>query len=389
MATYLGTPGPGSALPRERLAGGLAFLGLIASCGGGGEEPREPVAGVEVAPAAVTLSPGQGTQFSATLRDAQGNVLTGRSVTWTSGNTAVAELSSAGAALAVAEGSTTVTATSEGVSGDATITVGPAGGGSNFALRFYANVLSGQGRVTIPLDNPHRPVDIGDGDMTIEFWLRGRLQDNTEGLVPCGAFTDAWIEGNIVLDRDRFTQPRDYGLALLAGRVAFGVRNAADESWTICGATSVLNDQWHHIAVTRRASTGALALFVDGALDARATGPTGPISYPDGVVGSPADPLLVLGAEKHDVGFEYPGFNGFLDELRLSTSVRYSAPFTRPTRRFIPDGFTAALYHFDEGAGTTLGDASGAPGGPSTGTLVVGGSPTGPSWVPSTAPTGD
>jgi hypothetical protein len=361
----------------------------MASCGGGEDGSQEPVASVAVTPTTVTLAPRQSTQFGATLRDAAGATLGGRVVTWTSSDPTVATISSAGAALAVSEGTTTITATSEGVSADAQLTVSPSTGGANFALRFYANVLNGQGRVTIPLDNPPRPVDVGDGDMTIEFWIRGRLQDNTEGLVPCGVFTDAWIEGNIVLDRDRFTQPRDYGLALLAGRVAFGVRTAGDVAWTICGTTGVLNDQWHHVAVTRRAGSGALALYVDGVLDAQADGPTGTISYPDGQTGSPADPLLVLGAEKHDVGTEYPGFNGLLDELRLSTTVRYAAPFARPTRRFIPDGSTAALYHFDEGSGTTLSDVSGAAGGPSSGTLVTGGSPAGPAWVPSTAPTGD
>jgi hypothetical protein len=368
---------------------GLTAAGLMLSCGGGEDGSEEPVASVAVAPTAVTLAPGQTAQFGATLRDAGGNTLSGRAVSWLSSEPAVATVSSTGAALAVSEGITTIRATSEGVSGDARLTVSAASGGSNYALRFYANVLNGLGRVTIPLDNPHRPVDVGDGEMTIEFWLRGRLQDNTEGSVGCGIFTDAWIEGNIVLDRDRFTQPRDYGLALLAGRVAFGVRTASDLAYTMCGAINVLDDQWHHIAVTRRASSGALVLYVDGALDTQADGPSGAISYPDGQTGSPADPLLVLGAEKHDVGPEYPGFHGLLDELRLSTTVRYAAPFIRPTRRFSPDAATAGLYHFDEGAGITLGDASGAAGGPSTGTLRVGGTPAGPTWVLSTAPTGD
>lgn len=267
---------------------------------------------------------------------------------------------------------------------------GPAGAplipSSNFALRFHANVLNDLGRVKIALE--HRSVNVGAGNFTIEFWVRGRLQDNNEPGVPCGAMTDAWIEGNILLDRDRFTRPRDYGLGFLSGRVAFGVRNAGDQSYTLCGTRNILDDQWHHVAVTRNASSGALAIFLDGVLDASASGPSGDVSYPSGFScpgGCGADPFLVIGAEKHDVGPQYPGFNGFLDELRLSTSIRYAGTFAPPSARFATDAETAALYHFDEGSGGVTVDAAGS----SPGEVRVGGSPAGPSWVVSSAPTGN
>lgn len=256
---------------------------------------------------------------------------------------------------------------------------------TNYAMRFYANNFTDLGRVKIPLDNPHRPVDVG-GTFTIEFWIRGRLADNSEGPVPCGSGTDAWIEGNILLDRDRFTAPRDYGLAFLAGRVALGVRNdqgGDGVAYTLCGSTSVLDDQWHHVAITRNGATGALVIYVDGFINATGTGSAGDISYPDGAGGSPNDPYLVIGAEKHDVGPQYPGFNGFIDELRISTVIRYTTSFVPPGGRFTVDANTAALYHFDEGSGTVLVDAVGS----SNGVVRVGGSPAGPVWVPPTAST--
>jgi hypothetical protein len=122
-----------------------------------------------------------------------------------------------------------------------------------------------------------------------------------------------------------------------------------------------------------------------------AGGPGGDISYPDDGVpgnfcGGPctnSDPYLVIGAEKHDVA---PSFRGQVDEVRLSTVVRYPAPFTRPSTRFVPDANTAALYHFDEGILDVIGDS--APGGLSNGVRRFGGTPAGPLWVPSTAPTG-
>jgi uncharacterized protein YjdB len=85
-----------------------------------------PVATVVVAPTSATILPTQTQQFAATTKDAQGGVLTGRLVTWSSSNPAVASVNfSSGVATAVAVGTATITATSEGKSGSATLTVNP------------------------------------------------------------------------------------------------------------------------------------------------------------------------------------------------------------------------------------------------------------------------
>jgi hypothetical protein len=88
-----------------------------------------------------------------------------------------------------------------------------------------------------------------------------------------------------------------------------------------------------------------------------------------------------FGNEKH---FGPEAFAGWLDELRISRVIRCAAPFVPSTAPFATDADTMALYSFDEGAGITLGDRSGAAGGPSDGALRVGGSPTGPLWSPET-----
>ncbi len=63
------------------------------------------------------------TQLTATLKDAVGNALNGRTVTWTSSNTGVATVSATGTVTAVAAGTATITATSEGKSGTAAVTI--------------------------------------------------------------------------------------------------------------------------------------------------------------------------------------------------------------------------------------------------------------------------
>jgi uncharacterized protein YjdB len=82
-----------------------------------------PVATVQVSPSTATVNLGSTQQLSVTVRDAGGNTLTGRTVTWSSSATGVATVSSSGLVTAVASGSATITATSEGKSGTMTVTV--------------------------------------------------------------------------------------------------------------------------------------------------------------------------------------------------------------------------------------------------------------------------
>lgn len=89
---------------------------------------QAPVATVAVTPNPLGMSVGQKTQLTATLRDSIGNTVTGRAVAWTSSNTSVATVSDSGVVTAVAAGTTTITATSEGKSGTTAVTV------SNFAV---------------------------------------------------------------------------------------------------------------------------------------------------------------------------------------------------------------------------------------------------------------
>jgi uncharacterized protein YjdB len=82
-----------------------------------------PVASIALTPRADTLQPGQTVQIVATPKDGSGNNLTGRVVTWSSGNPTAATVSSSGLVTGVAAGLSTITATSEGVNSTADITV--------------------------------------------------------------------------------------------------------------------------------------------------------------------------------------------------------------------------------------------------------------------------
>src|SRR6266566_3302024 len=82
-----------------------------------------PVASVTVSPASASVPVGQAVQLTATPKDASGNPLTGRTVTWTSSNTSAGTVNGSGLVTCVVAGSTTITATSEGKSGTSAVTV--------------------------------------------------------------------------------------------------------------------------------------------------------------------------------------------------------------------------------------------------------------------------
>jgi len=85
-----------------------------------------PVVAVRVSPMSRDLTVGQTAQFTAEPLDAQGAVLTGRAVAWSSSRPNVASVSGNGVVTALSAGSAGITATIEGKSGVAAITVSPA-----------------------------------------------------------------------------------------------------------------------------------------------------------------------------------------------------------------------------------------------------------------------
>ncbi|MEY2953047.1 MAG: hypothetical protein RLZZ401_1134, partial [Pseudomonadota bacterium] len=78
---------------------------------------------IALTPATNTLNPASSFQLSATLKDANGASLTGRSISWASSNTASATVSTSGIVAGVAAGPATITASSEGKSASASVTV--------------------------------------------------------------------------------------------------------------------------------------------------------------------------------------------------------------------------------------------------------------------------
>jgi len=104
---------------------------LAAACGGDSDSPADPGNGGATAPVAtLTVTPltgsvaiGKTTQLAATAKDAAGNVLTGRTIAWTTSGATIATVDGNGLVTGVAAGTTNIVATSEGKTAQAAITV--------------------------------------------------------------------------------------------------------------------------------------------------------------------------------------------------------------------------------------------------------------------------
>lgn len=111
------------------------LLAAVVSCGKGGDvmgPPNDPpddppggaaVESVELAPGSVNVGLGQSAQLTATPRAAGGSALADRTTAWATSDAAIATVSGTGLVTAVALGDVTITATSEGKTGSAAVTV--------------------------------------------------------------------------------------------------------------------------------------------------------------------------------------------------------------------------------------------------------------------------
>jgi len=148
------------------------------------------------------------------------------------------------------------------------------------------------------------------------------------------------------------------------GRLAFAHEVGGIAVQAVVDGTTCDDGNWHHFAGCRSVvgATVTNTVFLDGVLRATASGPSTTIG---------ANATLVLGGTSYVTA----GLVGAVDEVRISSSVRYVANFV-PIRRLSVDATTVALWHLDEGGGTTFADASGNG---HTGTLGVGAG-----WAPDT-----
>jgi hypothetical protein len=162
----------------------------------------------------------------------------------------------------------------------------PAGKLGAKASQFDGN---GDNYITIP--------PLVNNNFTIAFWLK------TTAIGGNGQ----WFNGIGLVDGEVSGIANDFGIALVGNKAAFGVGNPD----TTIVTTSAINDgSWHHITATRDANSGAMRLYLDGVLQASATGPTGIKNAPQN---------LRIGALQTLVGGSF--LTGAIDDVQIFNRV--------------------------------------------------------------------
>lgn len=126
-----------------------------------------------------------------------------------------------------------------------------------------------------------------------------------------------WYNGLGILDGEVVGSAADWGCSVLNSKFAVGI-GAPDT--TFSGTVSINDGLWHHLAATRDSTSGAVKLYVDGALNFTGVAATGPRTAPNelriGATHSPAPVIL----------------NGSLDDMRLYDEVLPASDIARLAR---------------------------------------------------------
>ena len=149
---------------------------------------------------------------------------------------------------------------------------------------------------------------INSGDFTIELWVRFTVDEISHPLhnKPSGSGNMGW-------------GIQRYASANLQGQIIFWFRYSG--GWQYINysqgtRTTISEDTWYHVAVTRNSNTWKL--FLNGTVEDTVTNSNSIVASSDGE--------LMMG--------EYPSYDltGYLDDIRITPGIaRYTSNFTAPT----------------------------------------------------------
>jgi hypothetical protein len=157
---------------------------------------------------------------------------------------------------------------------------------------------------------------------TVEYWCR------VTAFAASQPFDDPTVTGNMdpASDADYWSFGPDN-----SGNLTFKYYNGA--SVTVKDTDTMALNTWYHCAAVITSNT--IKIYLDGVEKASAA-ISGTPQFGTGYGG------LNIGWGRSTSGRSY---NGYLDEIRISNSARYTSGFTAPTAAFTNDGNTVLLIH--------------------------------------------
>jgi len=177
--------------------------------------------------------------------------------------------------------------------------------------------------------------DFETNNFTVESWVNFSDISGTNQLIASagdydngGSWAFMWVQSTSTLEFKYY--PSASSTTIIS------------ESWSPSTST------WYHVAVVR--SSDSWYLWVDGAQLGSTVSDSTDLPY------STAE-LLYVGAQSYNSSVVNP-YDGYLDEIRISDSARYTSSFTPSTTEFTADSNTMLLIHsnWDGGLGA---DSSG------------------------------
>lgn len=339
--------------------GVCALLVAVAGCKGGtGSEPPGPPAEVRAVAGAPTTAPIASdvpTPFEARVLDAKGKGVPNVLVEWSasSGTVTPAQVASG------TDGTVRTAWTSGAATGQHTVSATAITMGGPRSAVFPVTVLAPR---ALRFDGLNDYVQVansptiaaGTGDFTWEIWLkRDRTGAREDVLTRKDVFADSEHDVAIVIED--------------TDRVSAFARESPLGRQTIVTSSARIGTEWTHVAMVR--SQGALHLYVNGGL--QGTGFASFILTTNGPLRIGANRANNAGPDAAPV---FP-FAGLVHEVRIWRSARTAEQIAEAYRRCVARQQFGLIadYRFDEGAGTTVRDASGAG---NDGTLR-----NGPMWV--------
>ena len=172
----------------------------------------------------------------------------------------------------------------------------------------------------------------GTGDFAIEFWYRPVSRAKAYPIVFSNK--SGFDAGNIVF-HDRHSANTT--------KLTVWIYNLSSSAPIFTTTTTTVDGTWYHIALTR--SGTSLKLFVNGTQEGSTYTTSADIDTGAGTV---PYQISATGADSE--------YNGYLDEVRVSNTARYTANFTPSTTAFVNDANTLLLMHCNGTNATTFFD---------------------------------
>lgn len=167
------------------------------------------------------------------------------------------------------------------------------------------------GTTYLTATDPGDVLAVGTGDVTYEGWFRTDNVATLQGLFATGG--DNNLAGN-------------FADLLLYSNVLQLWYNG---NIRITGTTTLSSNTWHHCALVRNG--GDWEIFLDGSSEGTYTANDSLTSNDTFRIGRSSDASY--------------GFDGYIDEIRVSDTARYTTSFSVPTERFVSDENTLMLVH--------------------------------------------